>query len=34
MPSIKTQSFVDCFAGYHQIKMYEDDVDKTAFITP
>ncbi|XP_055819392.1 uncharacterized protein LOC129888443 [Solanum dulcamara] len=28
------QSFVDCFAGYHQILMNEDDAEKTAFITP
>ena len=28
------QSFVDCFAGYHQILMDEDDAEKTAFITP
>ncbi|XP_055806917.1 uncharacterized protein LOC129875663 [Solanum dulcamara] len=28
------QSFVDCFAGYHQILMDEEDADKTAFITP
>ncbi|XP_070005152.1 uncharacterized protein [Nicotiana sylvestris] len=28
------QSFVDCFAGYHQILMDEDDAEKTAFTTP
>ena len=28
------QSFVDCYAGYHQILMDEEDVEKTAFITP
>ncbi|XP_055812085.1 uncharacterized protein LOC129882003 [Solanum dulcamara] len=28
------QSFVDCFAGYHQILMDEEDADKTTFITP
>jgi len=28
------QSFVDCFAGYHQILMDEEDAEKTAFITP
>ncbi|XP_070045488.1 uncharacterized protein [Nicotiana tomentosiformis] len=28
------QSFVDCFAGYHQIWMDEEDDEKTAFITP
>ncbi|XP_075099260.1 uncharacterized protein LOC142176092 [Nicotiana tabacum] len=28
------QSFVDCFAGYHQILMDEDDTEKTTFITP
>ncbi|XP_075110577.1 uncharacterized protein LOC142181560 [Nicotiana tabacum] len=27
-------SFVDCFAGYHQILMDDDDVEKIAFITP
>ncbi|XP_015159785.1 uncharacterized protein [Solanum tuberosum] len=27
-------SFVDCYAGYHQILMDEEDVEKTAFITP
>lgn len=26
-------SFVDCFAGYHQILMAEEDREKTAFIT-
>ncbi|XP_069150857.1 uncharacterized protein [Solanum lycopersicum] len=30
----ETQSFVDCFAGYHQIEMHKDDSEKTAFITP
>lgn len=30
----KLQSFVDCFAGYHQILMDEEDAKKTAFITP
>ncbi|XP_069147092.1 uncharacterized protein [Solanum lycopersicum] len=30
----ETQSFVDCFAGYHQIEMHKDDAEKTAFITP
>ena len=28
------QSFVDCYAGYHQILMDEEDAEKTAFITP
>ncbi|XP_070024608.1 uncharacterized protein [Nicotiana sylvestris] len=28
------QSFVDCYAGYHQILMDEDDAEKTAFTTP
>ncbi|XP_070008487.1 uncharacterized protein [Nicotiana sylvestris] len=28
------QSFVDCYAGYHQILMNEDDAEKTAFTTP
>ena len=28
------QSFVDCYAGYHQILMDEEDAGKTAFITP
>ncbi|XP_027772370.1 uncharacterized protein LOC114076872 [Solanum pennellii] len=27
-------SFVDCYAGYHQILMDEEDAEKTAFITP
>lgn len=26
--------FVDCYAGYHQILMDEEDAEKTAFITP
>lgn len=30
----ETQSFVDCFAGYHQIEMHKDDAEKTSFITP
>ncbi|XP_070002247.1 uncharacterized protein [Nicotiana sylvestris] len=28
------QSFVDCYAGYHQILIDEDDAEKTAFTTP
>ena len=28
------QSFVDCYAGYHQILMDEKDAEKTDFITP
>ena len=28
------QSFVDCYAGYHQILMDEEDAEKTAFTTP
>nr|XP_009803261.1 PREDICTED: uncharacterized protein LOC104248654 [Nicotiana sylvestris] len=28
------QSFVDCFASYHQILMDEDDAEKITFITP
>ncbi|XP_070023260.1 uncharacterized protein [Nicotiana sylvestris] len=27
------KSFVDCYAGYHQILMYEDDAEKTTFTT-
>ncbi|KAL6338164.1 hypothetical protein AAG906_012861 [Vitis piasezkii] len=27
-------SFLDAFSGYHQIPMYPDDQEKTAFITP
>ncbi|XP_070035361.1 uncharacterized protein [Nicotiana tomentosiformis] len=27
-------SFVDCYAGYHQILMDEEDAEKTTFITP
>ncbi|XP_070038603.1 uncharacterized protein [Nicotiana tomentosiformis] len=28
------QSFVDCYAGYHQILMDKEDAEKTAFTTP
>ncbi|XP_055830943.1 uncharacterized protein LOC129899973 [Solanum dulcamara] len=28
------QSFVDCYTGYHQILMDEEDAEKIAFITP
>ena len=28
------QSFVDRYAGYHQILMDEEDIENTAFITP
>lgn len=28
------QSFVDCYARYHQVLMDEDDVQKMTFITP
>nr|XP_009612395.1 uncharacterized protein LOC104105716 [Nicotiana tomentosiformis] len=28
------QSFVDCFVGYHQILMHEEDAEKIAFTTP
>ena len=27
-------SLLDCFSGYHQIWMYQEDVEKTSFITP
>ena len=27
-------SFVDCYAGYHQIIMDDEDAEKTSFITP
>ena len=30
----KIQSFVDCYAGYHQILMDGDDAEKIAFTTP
>lgn len=30
----ETLSFVDYFVGYHQIKMHEDNIRKTSFITP
>ncbi|XP_070008349.1 uncharacterized protein [Nicotiana sylvestris] len=30
----KPGSFVDCYAGYHQILMDEEDAEKTAFIMP
>ncbi|XP_070045915.1 uncharacterized protein [Nicotiana tomentosiformis] len=33
-PKHELQSFVDCFAGYHQIWMDENDAEKTAFIIP
>ena len=28
------ESFVDCYAGYHQILMDEEDLEETVFITP
>ena len=28
------QSFLNCYAGYHQIPMDEEDAEKTTFITP
>ncbi|XP_019224008.1 PREDICTED: uncharacterized protein LOC109205718 [Nicotiana attenuata] len=28
------ESFVDCYVGYHQIQMDEDDAEKIAFTTP
>ncbi|XP_075087561.1 uncharacterized protein LOC142169580 [Nicotiana tabacum] len=28
------QSFMDCFAGFHQILMHEEDAEKIAFTTP
>ncbi|XP_070020030.1 uncharacterized protein [Nicotiana sylvestris] len=28
------QSFVDCYAGYHQVLMDKEDAEKTAFTTP
>ncbi|XP_070022720.1 uncharacterized protein [Nicotiana sylvestris] len=33
-PNHEIQSFVDCYAGYHQILMDEDDAENTAFTTP
>ncbi|XP_075086281.1 uncharacterized protein LOC142168992 [Nicotiana tabacum] len=30
----KLQSFVDCFTGYHQILMHEENAEKTTFTTP
>ncbi|XP_070010280.1 uncharacterized protein [Nicotiana sylvestris] len=32
--TIEIQSFVDCYAGYHQVLMDEEDAEKTAFTTP
>ncbi|XP_070010727.1 uncharacterized protein [Nicotiana sylvestris] len=34
VPKKDGKSFVNCFARYHQIWMYEEDAEKTAFITP
>lgn len=28
------QSFMDCYARYHQVLMDEEDTEKTAFTTP
>ncbi|XP_060200222.1 uncharacterized protein LOC132628461 [Lycium barbarum] len=33
-PKHEIQSFMDCYAGYHQILMDEEDAEKTAFTTP
>ena len=27
-------SFLDCYSGYHQISLREDDQSKTSFVTP
>jgi hypothetical protein len=27
-------SFLDCYLGYHQISLAEEDQEKTAFLTP
>ena len=27
-------SFLDCYSGYHQISLAQEDEEKTAFITP
>jgi hypothetical protein len=34
MPSYVLLSFLDCYLGYHQIALKEEDQIKTAFITP
>jgi hypothetical protein len=30
----ETMALLDCFSRYHQIWLYEEDVEKTSFITP
>jgi hypothetical protein len=30
----ETMALLDCFSGYHQIWLWEEDQEKTSFITP
>jgi hypothetical protein len=34
MPDCSPLSFLDCYSGYHQIPLKEEDKIKTSFITP